>query len=159
MKQSHSIYKYFVANTPQSRRHPDLKKTSGGALDAGKQYKQVTEYFPQNTSMSGSTDDNLGRRLFQVQKEKAVEEAFEKLRRGLSAQWNSISSTDSEILKEVLGEVWTSIDRHRWGTYRFSKVSAEDLKSLIVLGKEMKSQYSPTYERIRQLDEILGRAE
>lgn len=108
--------------------------------------------------MSGTTDDNLGRRLFQVQKEKAAEEALEKMRRGLSAQWNSISSTDSEILKEVLGEVWTSIDRHRWGTYRFSKVSAEDLRSLIVLGKEMKSQYSLTDEKIRQIDVILGKA-
>ncbi len=109
--------------------------------------------------MSGSTDDNLGRRLFQVQKEKAVEEALEKIRRGSTAQWNSISSTDSEILKEVLGEIWTSIDRHRWGSYRFSKVSAEDLKSLIILGKEMKSQYSPTDEKIRQMDRILGGAE
>jgi hypothetical protein len=109
--------------------------------------------------MSGTTDDNLGRRLFQVQKEKAVEEALEKMRRGLSTQWNSISSTDSEILKEVLGEVWTSIDRHRWGTYRFSKVSEEDLKSLIMLGKKMKFQYSPTDEKIRQLDRILGGTE
>jgi hypothetical protein len=109
--------------------------------------------------MSGTTDDNLGRRLFQVQKEKAVEEALEKMRRGLSAQWDSLSYTDSEILKEVLGEVWTSINRHRWGAYRFSKVSPEDLKSLIILGKEMKSQYSPTDEKISQLDAILGRAE
>jgi hypothetical protein len=109
--------------------------------------------------MSGTTDDNLGRRLFQVQKEKAVEEALEKMRRRLSTQWNSISSTDSEILKEVLGEVWTSIDRHRWGTYRFSKVTEEDLKSLILLGKKMKFQYSPTDEKIKQLDAILGRAE
>jgi hypothetical protein len=106
--------------------------------------------------MSGSTDDNLGRRLFQVQKEKAVEEALEKIRRGLSDQWHSISSRDTELLKEVLGEVWTSIDRHRWGSYRFSKVSAEDLKSLIILGKEMKSHYSLTDEKIMQIDRILG---
>jgi hypothetical protein len=109
--------------------------------------------------MSGSTDDNLGRRLFQVQKEKAVEEALEKIRRGSTAQLNSISSTDSDMLKEVLGEIWTSIDRHRWGSYRFSKVSAEDLKSLIILGKGMNSQYSLTDEKIRQMDRILGGAE
>jgi hypothetical protein len=109
--------------------------------------------------MSGSTDDNLGRRLFQVRKEKAVEEALEKIRRGSTAQWNLISSSDSEILKEVLGEIWTSIDRNRWGSYRFSKVSAEDLKSLIILGKEMKSQYSLTDEKIRQMDKILGGTE
>jgi hypothetical protein len=136
-----------------------FEKTSGGWQDAGKQYKQRTEYFPQNIPMSGSADDNLGRRLFQVQREKAVEEALEKIRRGSTAQWNSISSTDSDILKEVLGEIWTSIDRHRWGSYRFSKVSAEDLKSLIILGKEMKSQYSLSDEKIRKMDRILGGAE
>jgi predicted DNA-binding protein (UPF0278 family) len=109
--------------------------------------------------MSGSTDDNLGRRLFQVRKEKAVEEALEKIRRGSTVQWNSISPTDSDILKDVLGEIWTSIERHRWSAYRFSKVSAQDLKSLIILGKEMKSQYSPSDEKIRQMDRILGEAE
>ena len=41
--------------------------------------------------MSGTTDDNLGRRLFQVQKEKAVEEALEKMRRRMGAEWNSFS--------------------------------------------------------------------
>jgi hypothetical protein len=114
--------------------------------------------MPIKNTMSGTTDDNLGRRLFLVQKEKAVEEALEKMRRGLSAQWNSLSYTDSEILKEVLGEVWTSIDRHRWGTYRFSKVSEEDLAMLIILGKKIKSQNSLTDENIRQLDMILERA-
>jgi hypothetical protein len=109
--------------------------------------------------MSDTTDDNLGRRLFQVQKEKAVEEALEKMRRRMGADWNSFSSTDSAILKEVLGEVWTSIDRERWSSYKFSKVSKEDLTLLIIMGKKMKSQYSPTDEKIRQLDMILGRTE
>ena len=64
-----------------------------------------------------------------------------------------------KYLKEVLGEVWTSIDRQRWSSYRFSKVSKEDLKSLIILGKKMKSPFVLTDENIRQLDMILGKAE
>lgn len=108
-------------------------------------------------SMSGTTDDNLGRRLFQVQKEKAVEDALEKVRRSVGSEWNSVSTADSEIFKEVLGEVWTSIDRHRWSTYSFAKVSKEDIHSLVTLGKKMKDHYSLTEEMIRQMDIILGR--
>ena len=107
--------------------------------------------------MSETTDDNLGRRLFQVQKEKAVENAMEKIRRRMGTGWNSVSRSDSEILKDVLGEVWTSIDRQRWRTYSFSKLSKEEINSLITLGKKMKTQYSLTEENIKQLDIILGR--
>jgi hypothetical protein len=107
--------------------------------------------------MTGTTDDNLGRRLFQVQKEKAVEDALEKIRRGMGSSWSSVSLSDSEILKEILGEVWISIDRHRWSTYSFSKLSQEDIKSLVDLGKNVTSRHSLSDEKIRQLDIILGR--
>ena len=107
--------------------------------------------------MTGTTDDNLGRRLFQVQKEKAVEDALEKIRRGMGTGWSSVSLSDSEILKDILGEVWISIGRHRWSTYSFSKLSQEDINSLIELGKDMTSRYSLSDEKIRQLDIILGR--
>jgi hypothetical protein len=38
--------------------------------------------------MYGTTDDTLGRRLFQVQKEKAVEDAFEKIRHTTGTERN-----------------------------------------------------------------------
>lgn len=107
--------------------------------------------------MPHTTDDNLGRRLFQVQKDKAVENAVEKMRRSIGKDWMSVSSADIEILKSVLGEAWTSIDRHRWSTYIFSKLTPEDIQSLITLGKKLKENYSLTDEMIRQLDIIMGR--
>lgn len=107
--------------------------------------------------MTGTTDDNLGRRLFQVQKAKAVEDAIEKIRRGMGTGWSSVSLSDSEILKDILGEVWVSIDRHRWSTYSFSKLSYEDINALIELGKNVTPRYSLSDEKIRQLDNILGR--
>lgn len=107
--------------------------------------------------MPDTTEDNLGRRLFQVQKEKAVEDALDKIRHGVGAEWNSVFMPDSALLKYVLGEVWTSIDRHRWATYSFSKLSKEDVYGLIHLGKKMKAGYSVTEDQIRELDTILGR--
>ena len=107
--------------------------------------------------MSDTTEDNLGRRLFQVQKEKAVEEALDKIRHRVGADWNSVSMPDSELLKYVLGEVWTSIDRYRWATYSFSKLPIEDVYGLIHLGKKLKAGYSVTDDQIREIDTILGR--
>jgi hypothetical protein len=107
--------------------------------------------------MSGTTEDNLGRRLFQVQKEKAVEDALEKIRRGMGPEWSLIPVSDSEILKDILGEMWISIDRHRWSTYSFSKLSKEDINSLITLGKKMNIRNALSDEKIKKLDSILAR--
>jgi hypothetical protein len=103
------------------------------------------------------TDDNLGRRLFLVQKEKAVEDAFEKIRRRIGAEWSSFSTTDCDVLKDILGEVWTSIDRHRWGTYSFSKLSKNDIDSIIAIGKEVKAKPPLTNNVLKSLDNILSK--
>ena len=107
--------------------------------------------------MSGTTDDTLGRRLFQIQKEKAVEDALEKIRHRMGTEWNLVSSSDSDVLKEILGEVWTSIDRHRWGTYSFSKLSKNDINSLIIIGKEVKAKPPLTNDLLKSLDNILNK--
>ncbi len=106
--------------------------------------------------MSDTTEDNLGRRLFQVQKEKAVEDALDKIRHRVGAEWNSVSMPDSALLKYVLGEVWTSIDRHRWATYSFSKLSINDIRSLITIGKTVKARPPLTNDLLKLLDNILS---
>jgi hypothetical protein len=105
--------------------------------------------------MYETNDDNLGRRLFQVQKEKAVEDALEKIRRRLGPEWSSFSTADCDVLKETLGEIWTSIERHRWGTYSFSKLSKNDINSLISIGKEVNAKPHLTNDLLKSLDNIL----
>lgn len=107
--------------------------------------------------MTDVTDDNLGRRLFQIQKEKAVENALEKIRRKTGNEWEAISTADTSVLTEILGELWTSIDRTRWGNYSFSKLSREDIMSLIVQGKHIKNKRSFTEEDLKILDTILSK--
>lgn len=107
--------------------------------------------------MNGSTDDTLGRRLFQVQKEKAVEDAIEKARRRIGSEWSSFSTADCDILNNILGEVWTSIDRHRWSTYSFSKLSKNDISSLISIGKVVKAKPPLTEDLLKSLDNILSK--
>lgn len=107
--------------------------------------------------MTNVTDDNLGRRLFQVQKEKAVEDALEKMRRESGIDWHAVPASDNDILKDTLGELWTSIERTRWGSYSFSKLSKEDIVSLITRGRYIKSKHIITDADIKSLDAILSR--
>jgi hypothetical protein len=67
--------------------------------------------------------DELGRRIFLIEKEKAVESAIEKMRHTLGGDWDLFREGDYEALKEVLGEAWTSIERPRWKAFQFSRLT------------------------------------
>jgi hypothetical protein len=105
--------------------------------------------------MSGSTKDGLGRRRFQVQRDKAAEEAYEKIRRSFGEDWDSFSAEDCKVLREVLGECWINIDRECWNNYCFSTLSHAEVLSLIALAKEVHCQKCMTREALARLDEIL----
>jgi len=109
--------------------------------------------------MSHSSDSDLGRRIFVVQKEKAVEEALDKIRRRVGDDWGLISPTDGDVLKETLGEIWTAIDRPRWSTYRFSKLTLVDIHSLVETGKELRTKRYMTDAMLQSLDRILSGSE
>ncbi|MEI8331787.1 MAG: hypothetical protein WCF90_09125 [Methanomicrobiales archaeon] len=105
--------------------------------------------------MSHNTEDGLGRRRFQVQKEKAVEEAYEKIRRSFGEDWNSFSAEDQRSLREVLREVWTDVEHESWKDYGFSTLSYDEVGSLITIAKEVQSQKCLTRDALARLDEIL----
>ena len=162
MKQSRSLTIYFVAyiSSHRSQKGSRLKKNTCLLKLSGAQENNINQYGDNSHKlehMYETKDDNLGRRLFLVQKEKAVEDAFEKIRRKLGPEWNSFSSGDWNILKNILGEVWTSTDRHRWSTYSFSKVSKNDIDSIIMIGKEVHAKPPLTDDGLKSLDNILSK--
>ena len=54
--------------------------------------------------MPDVTDDERGRRVFQIHKEMAVETALEKIRQSMGQDWKLYSVYDIDILKYMLGE-------------------------------------------------------
>ena len=106
--------------------------------------------------MSEITNEELGRRRFQIQKEKAVEIAYEKIRRATGQHWESFSPQDRVILKDVLGDIWTRTDRIRWESYTFSTLSGHDVESLIGIGEKIKSGQSTAETAAKSLDDILN---
>ncbi|MDO9549673.1 MAG: hypothetical protein Q7J03_01745 [Methanoregula sp.] len=127
-------------------------------LTAGSCKNNITRHghnSHQYATMSRTTTEDLGRRRFQIQKEKAVEEAYEKIRRSFGEDWESFSAEDCKILREVLGEIWINVDRDCWKDYCFSTLSYNEVLSLIAVAKEVVSQKSMTKDALARLDEIL----
>jgi len=85
-------------------------------------------------------DEEVGRRLFQIHKEKAVEVAIEKIRRKMPSEWTSFTSSDIDILKHILGEAWVCIKRTEWEGISFTKLTKNDLQEIIQVAKQVRSK-------------------
>jgi len=93
--------------------------------------------------MPEAHDEEVGRRLFQIHKEKAVEVALEKIRRKMPSEWKSFTSADIDVLKHILGEVWVCIKRSEWDSISFSKLTMEDLQAIIDIAHQVTKKEKP----------------
>ena len=90
--------------------------------------------------MPEAKDEEVGRRLFQIHKEKAVEVAVEKMRRKMPSEWTSFASSDIDILKHILGEAWVCIKRTEWEGISFTKLTKNDLQGIIQVAKQVRNK-------------------
>jgi hypothetical protein len=100
--------------------------------------------------------DNLGRRRFQLQKEKAVEDAIDKIRHSLGPAWYDFSDDDGEVLREILGEIWIAVERIRWNNYSFTRLKKPDVISLIAAGNDLRSRSATLDQSMGSLDSVLS---
>ncbi len=101
--------------------------------------------------MPEAHDEEVGRRLFQIHKEKAVEVALEKTRRKMPVEWQSFTSSDVDTLKYILGEAWVSIKRSDWESVSFATLTKSDLEAIIRVAKQVSNKEKP--ERVA-IDEV-----
>jgi hypothetical protein len=90
--------------------------------------------------MPDVTNDERGRRIFQIRKERAVETAVTKMRQKLGSDWDKISQQDIQTLNYILGEAWVSIERSVWEQCAFTRLTRNDLENIIRIGIEVKSK-------------------
>jgi hypothetical protein len=107
--------------------------------------------------MPDVTDDERGRRVFQIHKQMAVETAVEKIRQTIGQDWKLYSVSDLDILKYMLGESWIFMDRQSWGRCTFSSLVRVDIDTIIKMGKEVKRGKRREGDAIREMNEILKR--
>ncbi|MFA5267872.1 MAG: hypothetical protein WC379_07865 [Methanoregula sp.] len=91
--------------------------------------------------MSPATEDNLGRRRFQLHRDKAVEQSLEKIRRAPDSGWESLTPEQRARLKGVLAEIWENCERGRWEQYCFSTITRSDILQLITLADEVQARH------------------
>jgi len=101
--------------------------------------------------MPEAHDEEVGRRLFQIHKEKAVEVALEKIRRKMPSEWKSFTSADIDVLKYVLGEAWVCLKRSEWEGISFARLTKKDLQIIIEIANQVSSKEKP--EKIA-IDEV-----
>ena len=87
--------------------------------------------------MARTSNDELGRRRFQLGKEQAVEEAIEKIRHGSAVDWPNLCGADCRLLRDILGELWVLIERKKWEQYTFSTLTHQNIRDLLALGAGM----------------------
>ncbi|MDD1666362.1 MAG: hypothetical protein LUQ23_02355 [Methanomicrobiales archaeon] len=102
------------------------------------------------------TSDERGRRVFQIHKEKAAENAMEKIRKSLGPDWKVFTSTDVETLKYILEETWVSLDRDSWERCAFSRMKRSQIDSIIGIGKLVKGKEMREDRGIDEVSRILS---
>ena len=102
------------------------------------------------------TDDERGRRVFQIHRDMAVEKAIEKIRQSVGQDWKVYSVTDIDLLKYMLGESWISLDRRRWEGFTFTRLSKDDLDRIIMTAKQVKKKERTESDAVRNVIEILS---
>lgn len=101
------------------------------------------------------TDDERGRRVFQIHKEMAVERAIGKIRLNLGEDWKVYSATDIELLKYLLGECWVALDRRKWEGFTFTRLSKDIVDAIISIAKKVKKKDLSESDGIRDVVALL----
>jgi hypothetical protein len=108
--------------------------------------------------MPDVTNDERGRRIFQLHKERAVETALEKIRLNPKSDWATFSQQDIKSLTAILGETWVSLERNTWEQCSFSRLTRKDLNEIISIGNDVKSERMREETAINKVSTILKKS-
>jgi len=108
--------------------------------------------------MPDVTNDERGRRIFQLHKERAVEAALEKIRLNPKSDWATFSQQDIKSLTTMLGETWVSVERSTWEQCSFSRLTRKDLNEIISIGNDVKSERMREETAINTVSTILKKS-
>jgi len=107
--------------------------------------------------MPDVSDQERGRRVFQIQKEKHAEEALEKARKSLGDGWKRYTLQETRTLKFILGEAWVFIDRRAWDGYSFARLSRDGLDEILAIGKAVERKETSEHDAAREVAAVLQR--
>lgn len=85
--------------------------------------------------MPDVTKEEIGRRMFQLHKDKSVEKVIQKVKDNLGAEWKSFTEDEVRLLERLLGMAWATLEQPTWEKIPFASMTKEDIKRIITVGK------------------------
>jgi hypothetical protein len=105
--------------------------------------------------MPDFTQADIGRRMYQLHKEKSVERTTEMLRESLGSDWKAFTDADIHLLEQLIGDVWVGFDRVLWEKIRFDLMKKDDVDRLLTIGKYMVMDKTPKTQVLDEVQKIL----
>ena len=106
--------------------------------------------------MPDISNDERGRRRFQIQKEQAVEKVIDRLRTALGPEFHAFTAADIENLKYILGETWVSMERETWERCSFSRLKRADVDYIARYGKQARSSQQAEQRAVEKVSAHLA---
>jgi hypothetical protein len=88
------------------------------------------------------TDEDIGRRAVEIRRERAVERALERLRKGVAEDWRRLTVRDVERLRWALGELWEYVPHSQWDDLHFSTRDYQDVQGLLAMATELAATHT-----------------
>ncbi len=92
-----------------------------------------------STQRPDVSDEDTGRRTFQIRKTRAAERAVQRLRHGLGAEWASYTQREIEELEWFIGEMWAYVSRDEWEDLHFGNLTSGDVVKLLGLTTQLRT--------------------
>lgn len=102
-----------------------------------------------------STDESLGIRLHEVNRQRAVDRAVERMRYGLKADWDYLTLDDIGNLRWLLGELWSTRDRAEWEQLHFSKLGLDAARRLVGVGDRLRRHRTNKVSALESAMEVI----
>ncbi len=83
-------------------------------------------------------NEDLGIRLYEVNRQRAVDRAIERTRYALGADWHYLTADDNANLRWIIGEMWATVSRPEWDALRFSKLDLRAVRRLVSVGDRLR---------------------
>ena len=97
----------------------------------------------------------IGRRMFQLQKEKAVEQVIEKIRQNLGSEWKTLSTADVHLLERLLQAAWVNTDKAAWEKIRFNTCSKEDVQRILSIARGIDLEKTSPHTVAEEIGKVL----
>jgi hypothetical protein len=101
-----------------------------------------------------TTDESLGIRLHEVNRQRAVERAVERMRFGLKADWFYLTQEDIHNLQWLLGEIWAVTARDEWEDLHFGFLGIGETRKVVGAADRLRRhgvQRMATIDAVREL--------